>query len=155
MFAPVEYDLCPLTAKDEPILWEMLYEALRPAEDIEPPRTILQRPEYAHYVEGWGQAGDTGFIAHGKEHAMPLGAVWLRTPADQETVPELAFVVKPGYRQHGIGASLLTQMMRANPQLSAISLRMGADSPAVRLFGRFGFEIAEKSDVAVVMRREI
>jgi hypothetical protein len=45
--------------------------------------------------------------------------------------------------------------MRANPQLSAVKLRMGANSPAVRLFGRFGFEIASHGDEAIVMRRAI
>ncbi|MGH8093083.1 MAG: GNAT family N-acetyltransferase [Chthoniobacterales bacterium] len=155
MFAPADYDLRPLTASDEPILWEMLYTGLRPAGGEEPPREIVRRPEYARYVEGWGRPGDTGFIAHDRDEKLPLGAVWLREPPEKATPPELAFVVKPGHRQHGIGASLLTQIMRANPQLSAIALRMGANSPAVRLFGRFGFEIVSQGDQAIVMQRAI
>ncbi len=155
MFAPADYDLRPLTAKDEPTLWEMLYLAVPRKGEEEPPREIVRQPEYARYVEGWGKAGDVGFIAHDKSEDTPLGAVWLRDPAAVVTPPELAFVVKPGHRQHGIGASLLTQMMRANPQLTAVKLRMGATSPAVRLFGRFGFEIATQDDEAVVMRRAI
>ncbi len=155
MFAPADYDLRPLTSSDEAILWKMLCEALRPAIGEEPAREILQRPEYARYVEGWGRPGDIGFVAHDKNEKTLLGAVWLREPPADGTPPELAFVVKPGHRQHGIGASLLTQMMRANPQLSAITLRMGANSPAVRLFERFGFEIGSQGDQAIVMRREI
>ena len=153
MFAPADYDLRPLTADDEPVLWEMLYTGLRPTGGEEPPREILRRPEYARYVEGWGRPGDVGFIAHDKDEELPLGAVWFRAPQETETPPELAFVVKPGHRQRGIGASLLTQMMRANPQLSAIAMRMGANSPAVRLFGRFGFEIASEGGQLTVMRR--
>jgi GNAT superfamily N-acetyltransferase len=155
MFAPADYDLRPLTSTDEPILWEMLYLAIPRAEGAEPHREIVRRPEYARYVESWGRSGDVGFIAHDKNERMPLGAVWLREPATAETPPELAFVVKPGHRQHGIGASLLTQIMRANPQLCAVKLRMGANSPAVRLFGRFGFEIASQDEAAIVMRRAI
>ncbi len=155
MFAHADYDLRPLTVNDEPVLWEMLYSGLRPTGGEEPPREILRRPEYAGYVEGWGRPGDVGFIAHDKDQEMPLGAVWFREPLEKETPPELAFVVKPGHRQHGIGASLLTQIMRANPQLSAIAMRMGANSPAVRLFGKFGFEIASQGDQVTVMRRAI
>lgn len=155
MFAPADYDLRPLTNDDEATLWAMLNVGLRSPEGEEPPRDIVQRPEYARYVEGWGRPGDTGFVAQDKTEEKILGAVWLRAPLEQDTPPELAFVVKPGHRQHGIGASLLTQMMRANPHLSAIAMRMGANSPAVRLFGRFGFEIASQSEQAVVMSRQI
>jgi GNAT superfamily N-acetyltransferase len=157
MFGPADYVLRPLTPNDETILWEMVYQALSPPGTEPPPREIVQRPEYARYVERWGSQGDVGFVAHDKDERMPLGAVWLRAslgsdPGDPP--PELAFVVKPGHRQRGIGASLLTQMVRTNPQLSALSLRVGANSPAVRLFERFGFEIATQGDQAVVLRRE-
>lgn len=153
MFDPVDYDLRPLTGGDEPILWEMLFLGIRRQGGEEPSRDIVRRPEYARYVAGWGQPGDIGFIARDKNEGTALGAVWLRDELEPGTASELAFVVRPGHRQHGIGASLLTQMMRANPQLSAIKLRMGANSPAVRLFGRFGFEIASQDDEAVVMHR--
>src|SRR5689334_21918353 len=155
MFALTDYELRPLAAADESILWEMLYLGLRSGKGEALPREIVQRPEYARYVQSWGQLGDTGFIAHGKESGAPLGAVWLREPASKEAAPELAFVVRPDYRHHGIGASLLTQLMRAKPNLSSIALRMAANSPAVRLFERFGFEIADQSGPPIVMRRAI
>jgi GNAT superfamily N-acetyltransferase len=155
MFALADYELRPLAAADESILWEMLYLGLRTGRGEEPSREIVQRPEYARYVKSWGQIGDTGFIAHDKDSGAALGAVWLREPGEKGTPPELAFVVRPDYRHHGIGASLLTQLMRSNPGLSAIALRMEANSPAVRLFERFGFEIASQGEPAIVMRRSI
>lgn len=158
MFAPADYVLRPLTTGDEALLWEMLYQALSPPGTAAPPREIMQRPEYARYVQGWGRPTDKGYVAHDKNERMPLGAVWLRGPVEcdpEKTPPELAFVVRAGHRHRGIGASLLTQMMRDNPQLSAITLRMGSNSPAVRLFGRFGFEIASQGEQAIVMRRAI
>jgi GNAT superfamily N-acetyltransferase len=155
MFALADYELRPLAAADESVLWEMLYLGIRSGKGAEPPREIVQRPEYARYVQSWGQLGDTGFIAHEKDSGAALGAVWLREPASKETPPELAFVVRPDHRHHGIGASLLTQLMRANPTLSSIALRMDAKSPAVRLFERFGFEIADQSGTPVVMHRAI
>jgi ribosomal protein S18 acetylase RimI-like enzyme len=151
----MDYVIRPLTPADEPILWEMLYHALQTVEgETAPSRDIVRRPEYARYVEGWGRAGDAGFVSHDAEDGQLLGAVWFRSPTGDET-PELAFAVKPGHRKHGIGAALLTQWVRANPEQSEISLRVAANNPAVRLYERFGFKVAQQSDKSVIMRREV
>jgi len=154
----MDYVIHPLTAADEPILWEMLYQALRTSEDA-PPREIVRQPEYARHVEGWGRVGDTGFVAYDAEKKDELlGAAWFRLPpgeAAEEATPELAFAVKSGHRKRGIGAALLTQLVKANPQNSAVSISAPANNPAVRLYERFGFKIVQQSDRAVTMRREI
>jgi ribosomal protein S18 acetylase RimI-like enzyme len=150
----MDYVIRPLTPADEPILWEMLYLGLQMAEgETAPSRDIVRRPELARYVEGWGRAGDAGFVAHDPDENKLLGAVWLRSSIGGAT-PELAFAVKPSHRRHGIGAALLTQWVRANPQQSAISLRVAANNPAVRLYERFGFKVVQQSDESVTMRRE-
>lgn len=150
----MDYVIRPLTETDEPLLWEMLYQALHNAEaEAPPPREIVNRPEFARYVEGWGREGDRGFVAHDVETQALLGAVWFRPPADAST-PELAFAVRPGHRRRGIGAALLTQWVRANPEQSEVSLRVGAAHPAVRLYERFGFKVAQESDRSVTMRRD-
>src|SRR5881227_594769 len=111
----MEYEIRPLLAKDEPILREMLYQGLSSVGNHQPSREILQRPEFAHYAEGWGRTGDTGFVAHDKKDGSVLGAVWLRKPIDKpDAPPELAFAVRPEHRRHGIGSALLTQLVRAN-----------------------------------------
>ena len=154
----MDYVIHPLTAADEPILWEMLYQALRTSEDA-PPREIVRQPEYARHVEGWGRVGDTGFVAYDAEKKDELlGAAWFRLPpgeAPEEAMPELAFAVKSGHRKRGIGAALLTQLVKANPQNSAVSISAPANNPAVRLYERFGFKIVQQSQRAVTMRREI
>ncbi|MEO8439957.1 MAG: GNAT family N-acetyltransferase [Spartobacteria bacterium] len=158
MFAPSDFVLRPLTADDEPLLWEMLYQALSPEEGEAPSREITRRPEYARFVEGWGKPEDKGYVAQEKDEGTLLGAVWLRTPVEcgpDDPPTELALVVRAGHRHRGIGASLLTQLVRANPRLSAVLLQVGAKSPALRLFGRFGFEITTQNDQSVVMRRTI
>lgn len=150
----MDYVIRPLTAEDEPILWEMLYQALQNAETGETPaRDIVRQPEFARYVEGWGQAGDRGFVARDPNDEHLLGAVWFRPPAG-EAMPELAFAVTPGHRRRGIGAALLTQWVRANPEQSAISLGVSATHPAVRLYERFGFRVVEQGDRSVTLRRE-
>ena len=154
----MDYVIHPLTAADEPILWEMLYQALWTSEDA-PPREIVRQPEYARHVEGWGRVGDTGFVAYDAEKKDELlGAAWFRLPpgeAAETAMPELAFAVKSGHRKRGIGAALLTQLVKANPQNSAVSISAPANNPAVRLYERFGFKIVQQSDRAVTMRREI
>lgn len=154
----MDYVIHPLTPVDEPILWEMLYQALRTSEEA-PPRDIVRQPEYARHVEGWGRAGDTGFVAYDAEQqAELLGAVWFRLLAgerEDQATPELAFAVKSGHRKRGIGAALLTQLVKANPQYTAVSISAPANNPAVRLYERFGFKIVQQSERAVIMRREI
>jgi ribosomal protein S18 acetylase RimI-like enzyme len=154
----MDYVIQPLTTADEPILWEMLYQALRTSQDA-PPRDIVRQPEYARHVEGWGRAGDTGFLAYDAEQKDELlGAVWFRLPPgkpEEEAMPELAFAVKSGHRKRGIGAALLTQLVKANPQYTAVSISAAANNPAVRLYERFGFKIVQESERAVTMRREI
>jgi ribosomal protein S18 acetylase RimI-like enzyme len=154
----MDYVIHPLTAADEPVLWEMLYQALRTSQDA-PPREIVRQPEYARHVEGWGRAGDTGFVAYDAEQKDELlGAAWFRLPpgeGEEKATPELAFAVKSGHRKRGIGAALLTQLVKANPQYTAVSISASANNPAVRLFDRFGFKIVQQSDRAVTLRREI
>ena len=153
----MDYVIRPLVAEDEPILWEMLYQGLSSSSKQErPPREIVQRPEFARYVEGWGRAGDAGFVAHNKKDGMLLGAVWLRRPINKpDAPPELALTVKPEHRRHGIGAALLTQLVRANPEQSTISLSFVAGKPVLRLYERFGFKVVEQKSDAIVMHRDV
>ena len=155
----MDYVIRPLTPADEPILWEMLYQALQTSEGA-PPRDIVRQPQFARHAEGWGRAGDVGFVAYdAKQKDELLGAVWLRLATgdqrdDTKAAPELAFAVKPGLRRRGIGAALLTQLVKATPQQSTISIRAPTNNPAVRLYERFGFKVVEQSEGAVRMRRE-
>ncbi len=128
---------CPRLAKDEP-----------------PSRDVVRRPEISRYVEGWGRIGDTGFVAHDKKNRALLGAAWLRRPTDKsDASPELALAVKPEHRRHGIGTALLTQLVRANPDHSTISVSFVAGKPVLRLYERFGFKVVEQRPDAVVMHR--
>jgi GNAT superfamily N-acetyltransferase len=151
----MDYVIRQLTTHDEPILWEMVYYGLSPTQQAElPPRDVIRRPEISRYVEGWGRAGDTGFVAHDKKNQALLGAAWLRQPTDKvDTSPELALAVKPGHRRHGIGTALLTQLVRATPGHSKISVSFVAGKPVLRLYERFGFKVLEQRSDAVVMER--
>ena len=151
----MDYVIRQLTCQDEPILWEMLYYALSSAGKSEQPSPdVVRRPEISRYVEGWGRVGDTGFVAHDKKNQALLGAAWLRRSSDKsEASPELALAVKPEHRRHGIGTALLTQLVRANPDHSTISVSFVAGKPVLRLYERFGFKVVEQRADAVVMHR--
>lgn len=149
----MDYEIRPLNADDESVIWEMLYLALQGSDSTVPPPEIVKQPAYARYAEHWGRNGDRGFVAFDKSDHASLGAVWFRPP-EPDATPELAFAVRPGHRKRGIGAALLTQWVRANPEQDEISLRVGPAHPAVRLYERFGFRVVDQSDTSVTMRRE-
>ena len=153
----MDYAIRQLTTEDEPILWEMLYQGLSsPGKKNLPSRDVVHRPEFARYVEGWGRAGDTGFVAHNKKNGVLIGAVWLRKPSCKpDASPELALVVRPEHRKHGIGTALLTQLVRANPEQSTISLSFVKGKPILRLYERFGFKVVEEQPHEIVMYREV
>jgi ribosomal protein S18 acetylase RimI-like enzyme len=151
----MDYAIRPLTSADKPILWEMLYQALHTSEGG-PPRDAVKRPEFARYVDGWGRPDDAGFVAHDTRSGQLLGAVWIRRLSNQpDAPPDLALSVKPGLRRRGIGAALLTQLVKAYPEQSNISIRAAANNPAVRLYQRFGFKIVKQGERNVTMRREV
>jgi ribosomal protein S18 acetylase RimI-like enzyme len=150
-----DYHMRPLTGQDEPILWEALYLALHTtAGDTPASRDVVRQPEFGRYVEDWGRAGDRGFVALDPESGELLGSVWFREPTSTGS-PELAFAVAPGQRKRGIGAALLTQWVRANPEQSEVVLRVNASHPAVRLYERFGFRIVQQDASSVTLRREV
>ncbi len=157
----MHYVIRPLTAADEPILWEMLFHAVQqPGESHG--REILERPEVARYADSWGREGDRGFLATDTATNEVIGAAWLRLPIGEykgygyidETTPELAFAVHPQFRQHGIATALLTQLVRSTPHEAAIALSLAAAGDRVRrLYERFGFKVVKESETAIKMQR--
>ncbi|MGD1950830.1 MAG: GNAT family N-acetyltransferase [Leptolyngbyaceae cyanobacterium] len=154
----------PLTSEDESFLWEMLYQAIYVPEGHSAlPREIIQIPELARYVKGWGREGDCGFLSIDETSRQPIGAVWLRLPigdykgygyVDDHT-PELSIAVLPNFRNQGAGTQLMTCLFAAACGQSPISLSVSVDNPAVRLYKRFGFEIVSQQDDSLTMKRPL
>jgi ribosomal protein S18 acetylase RimI-like enzyme len=157
----MDYVIRPLTAADEPLLWEMVYQGIHRAKtEAAPAPDIVRQPEFARYATDWGRPGDTGFVAHNRGQERPIGAAWFRFPTTSTSggagdVPELAFAVRSEYRRQGIGAALLTQLVKAEPQYSRVSIPVSPDNPAVRLYERFGFKVMEQTAQSVLMHREV
>lgn len=148
-----------LTPADEPLLWEMLYQAIHvPEGSPPPPRDIVLRPELSRYVQGWGQQDDLGVVA--LEEGEVAGAAWLRRltgalrgygHVDDET-PELSIALLPQHRGRGLGTRLLTSLLdTARNRYPAISLSVSPDNPATRLYRRLGFVDAGRNGTSLTM----
>ncbi len=150
------YRIRALTPEDELILWEMLFQALHGGSgQAAPSRDDIRRPELARYVEGWGRPGDLGVVATGENDELPIGAAWLRTPAeDPGNAPELAFAVMPEYRRRGIASALLTRLVTSYPEVTSVFLSVAVGNPAVRLYEKFGFRVVNRSGVGVLMQQD-
>ena len=151
----------PLTKADEGLLWEAIYHAIHvPAGQSQPPRSILEDPNIARYVQGWGRRGDFGFVA--ESEGRRIGASWLRTwpPNDRGygwvdgKTPELTVAVWPGHRSQGIGTRLLKSILAAAAELPGVSLSVSTTNPAVRLYERLGFKrVSVQGNSLTMVRR--
>jgi GNAT superfamily N-acetyltransferase len=115
------------------------------------------------YVAGWGRRGDAAVIA--LEGGFPIGAAWFRLfPADEpgfgfvdEQTPEVAVAVVPSRRGRGTGSELLGELVDIAREQGypALSLSVAADSPAMHVFEKQGFQRLEQQDGAWTMRLEL
>jgi ribosomal protein S18 acetylase RimI-like enzyme len=152
-----------LAPEDEPILWIMLYLAIHvpPREPLPPLNSIFQ-PELARYVQGWGQPGDSGFVAFDTQN-LPIGAAWLRLLTGEkrgygwvdDQTPELSIAVVPEYRGMGLGTQLLSKAIHlAGEHFPAVSLSVSSGNPAASLYRRMGFVEVQKSSQSLTMVRK-
>jgi ribosomal protein S18 acetylase RimI-like enzyme len=142
----------PTVPEDVEFLWRMLYYASH--SNDQPgvhPGDIKSNPDLVGYIEGWKSTSHMGVIAEwGGE---PVGAAWLRLLGPRDEVnpvfvdpatPELAVAVEPGHEGRGIGTKMLLALIEAaSRSYPAIVLSARADSPAVKLYERLGFETVE------------
>ena len=160
------FSIRKLTAADEPVVWEMLYQAIHvPAGEAPPPRSIVNEPGLAHYARDWGQRpGDLGVVAEEVETGQAVGAAWLRLfSADDpgygfvdEATPELSIALLPGYRGRGLGSRLMQALLaEAGQRFEQISLSVSKDNAAKRMYERMGFVVVgeEEGGAAVMVRK--
>ncbi len=143
--------LRPAGAADEPLLWEMLYEASYAADlGIRGPADLAADAHLARYVAGWGRASDLGIVDVARR-----GAAWARLLTGDDAgygyvddgTPEVAIAVAPGARGSGLGGALLRRLMaEARPRYEFLSLSVRLDNPARRLYTRLGFEPVREPD---------
>jgi ribosomal protein S18 acetylase RimI-like enzyme len=151
-----DFSIRRATPRDEPFLLEMLYEALFvvPGE-ASFPRSVLDDPDIAHYVKGYGRAGDVGFVAV-SAGGQPIGAAWTRQFTGDEPgygyvdddTPELSIAVVDEHRGAGLGSQLLARLLE---QIPRCSLSVDHRNPAAGLYERLGFKVVERSGRSLTM----
>jgi ribosomal protein S18 acetylase RimI-like enzyme len=147
------------TVQDIEFLWDALGWAAnwRGASEV----NVGEDSFAAAYVKDWGRQGDAGFLAE-NDDARPIGAAWYRLFAQDDhgygylssEIPELSVAVHPEHRGRGIGTALLealSEQARAEG-VSALSLSVEKDNPAIRLYERLGFERLRLDGGAWTMR---
>lgn len=129
----IPHSLREVEAADQPILWELLYEALwEPPTSPKRPRSVLSNPHVATYVQDWGSnETDLGFLA-----LSPEGGAFY----DDKT-PQLGIAVFPEFQGQGLGTSLFTRYLAAaSTRFPRVSLGVHPENhTAIRLYRRFGF----------------
>jgi ribosomal protein S18 acetylase RimI-like enzyme len=153
----MEYLYRQLTPEDEEIIWRMLYEAGRMAEEGHAsPEAAKHNQELLKYAKNWGRPGDIAVAAFEITSLKPIGAAWSRllTGGDRgygyfdDSTPELAMGVIPEHRNRGVGRTLLAMLVEgAQKEYASIGLSVRADSPAVRFYQRLGFEVVPGSEL--------
>lgn len=125
------------------------------------PRSVVEEPEVAAYIEGWGEPDDLCLVA--VEAGELIGAVWTRIIAgkvrgfgnvDAET-PEFSISILPERRSGGIGSTLMTQMLDllTDRGYARASLSVQKSNRALRLYERLGFRaVADRGDELVMVR---
>jgi ribosomal protein S18 acetylase RimI-like enzyme len=157
----MSHSIRTLSPSDQQLLREMLYLSLHVPEGGAPfPRDVIDRPEIARYVSGWGRDGDIGFVAVDAGSGEPIGAAWLRLLkgdekgygyVDEET-PELGMAVLPEHRGRGVGSELLGRLLESAATVyRSVCLSVSADNPAVRLYERAGFRRVRECGTSLKM----
>ncbi len=155
-----------MTPQDEPVVWEMLYQAIYvPAGQALPPRGIVKESNLAHYAQQWGQRpGDLGFVALEDGSGRAVGAAWLRLFSRQdpgygfvaEDTPELSIAMLPDSRGKGLGSRLLTTLLQAAAEsFAAVSLNVSADNAAKDLYQRMGFKVTTDDGLSLTMVKHL
>ena len=146
---------------DYHFLREMLYEALFVPEGEKPfPKSILDLPEIAKYIENWALPGNFGIIAGDGDESV--GAVWGRLFKSNnrgygyidDKTPELTMAVKNSYRNRGIGSELMRRFLNLAKEkgYKAVSLSVDKRNRAANFYRGLGFKIINKAETAYTMK---
>ena len=152
------YRIRDLRAEETPLLETFLYEAIFIPDGVTPPpRTIVHDLSLYGYIDGFGSGACDYALAAVLPDDTVVGVAWTRLLPDYaplaNDVPTLAIAVLPGYRGHGIGTALIHAILESltHHGCSSVSLSVQKANPALRLYQRTGFTIAQDNGDELVM----
>lgn len=153
----MEYEIRPMTEAEYGLLDDFLYEAIFIPEGVPaPPKDIIKQPELQVYVEDFGtRKGDAALAA--ECDGRVVGAVWSRIMNDyghiDDDTPSLAISLYKEYRNHGIGSSMLGELLKLlrRQGFGQVSLAVQKANYAVRMYRKAGFETVGENDEEYIM----
>ncbi len=154
-----------IQTNEHAFLKEMLYKALHVPDGAEPfPRSILEDPSIAKYIDDWGRDSTDIAIVAVIEHEV-IGAIWGRLFTIEkkgygfmnEQTPEISMAIVADYRGQGIGTCLLNRIEKKYLQLGIDTLSLSVDksNKAKQLYERNGYVLCEDVDTAVTLYKRI
>ncbi|MBN9183093.1 MAG: GNAT family N-acetyltransferase [Microbacterium sp.] len=150
---PESFRVRPAVQSDGAFLGDMVVEAANwRADGVRPRHEVLTSPEHTMYVAGWMRPGDAGFVAL-DGNGGPIGAAWYRLLPRTAPgfgyvgtgVPELIIGVRPVWRAHGVGRTLLQRLVdhaRENGY-GRLSLSVERGNFATTLYRSEGFAVVQ------------
>jgi GNAT superfamily N-acetyltransferase len=150
---PPSFRIRPATQADGAFLGDMVVEAANWRQGgARPKHQVMTSAEHSRYLTGWMRPGDAGLVAL-DEHGEPIGAAWYRMLPRSDPgfgyvgtgVPELIIGVRPIWRAHGVGRSLLQGLCDyARAQgFARISLSVERGNFATTLYRSEGFAVTQ------------
>ena len=153
----MNYSIREMRKEEYSLLGDFLYEAIYiPDGTAAPPKSVITCPELQLYIADFGNSKhDKALVA--EVDGNIVGAIWARIMNDyghiDKNTPSLAMSVLKGYREMGIGTSLLTQMMSTEKAsgYAKLSLSVQKDNYAVRMYKKAGFNTVDESNEEYIM----
>ena len=146
----MKYTIREMTAQENPLLDDFLYEAIFVPEGVDPPsKSIITAPELQVYVKGFGASKDDFALVAEVENKI-IGAVWVRIMNDyghiDDKTPSLAISLYKKYRGQGIGSSLIKEMLSLlqTHGYKRVSLSVQKANYAAKLYQKIGFRIIKE-----------
>ncbi len=141
-----------------------LYEAIFiPLGEKKPDSKIIRIPELDCYIKDFGKVSDLCLVAEFQGNL--IGAVWIRIYTEHEKgfgyvdskTPELSMSVVEKYRNQGIGARLLANMIEMLMQIGyeQVSLSVDLENYALKLHKKHGFEIVQSDNKSAIMIKHL
>lgn len=143
----------PAVQADGAFLADMIVEAANWRQGGARPRhDVIAHPDHSRYVAGWMRPSDAGYVAVDAQD-QAVGAAWYRMLPRTDPgfgyvgtgVPELIIGVRPIWRAHGVGRTLLQHLCdQARAQgFARISLSVERGNFAVTLYRSEGFAVTQ------------
>lgn len=155
------YIIRPIRRDETGLLKAFLYEAIFVPDGVEPPpRSVVDLPELALYVAGFGERRDDRCLVADCDGNV-AGAVWVRVMNDyghiDDETPSLAIALYKPYRNRGIGTRLMTEMLAllSREGYRRVSLSVQKANYAAGMYLKLGFRIVKETEEEFVMVKDM